>query len=249
MTWDIFKRLLWKVWREDWLKWTSVILFGLLSAAAAISCFRFIPSANTNYLSVVLVIIVIELLIAVIYTASTRGKKDSADLILLSTGFKIPSAILITLWSCIAALIVTNSMNLVFRYSYLKVDAYPYYVFLMVVTGLASYAIGIWAHPWLSAAILLPIFVASVLNYGNFASISRSQTPFTAFTIVNIAFVTAIVVIASYAISRKYHKRIPTIYQLSLAVIVISTIFTPRVTRNEPRYELYGGCSATIIIP
>ena len=63
MTWQIFKRLLWKVWREDWLKWASVLVVFI--------------SINTVFYSVSYYGFHILLILLILFFPSDRYEKDT----------------------------------------------------------------------------------------------------------------------------------------------------------------------------
>ncbi len=232
MSWSIFGRLFWKVWREDWKRWASVLAVGVV-AFGLINSIPINKDPKELHISISPGVYGFLFVIAVIQTASARGQRDSVDLTVTTSGFKIPSAILITFWSSVAALILSSGMSLVVEPDYLKAWAFPFIAFLVVATGLASYSIGIWTHPWLSAVVLLPVFVISIQNYTQLILDQNSQMPYPAFTPSNIGIATIMIVVTSHALSWKWHKRMPSTYQFMLAIAAMSTLIAPSQDQED----------------
>ncbi len=70
MTWQIFKRLFWKVWREDWLKWASVVI------TAPIGCWLCLATGNGDWARGAALIYLSAFSAMFAFFSSTRAAKD-----------------------------------------------------------------------------------------------------------------------------------------------------------------------------
>ncbi len=163
MTWQIFKRLLWKVWREDWLKWASVLL-------ALVPVGNWIRSAYSTYESAwVINVLYLSAISALFgYNVAVRSAADRRELL---KGHMTPLARPIwvytasTLILCTVALVVSilTSATISELIGFPIEIVLPTTCALMPMITLALYHLGLWVDRWvvILIAILLPWVLAS----------------------------------------------------------------------------------------
>ncbi len=209
MSWSIFGRLFWKVWREDWKRWASVLAVGV-----AVICIAQWRDKNT---AVVLILIPIVYIITAL--AAARGKKDHSSGDTTTIHSKLPSIILITIWACCCALIFTACVSELHKGSLSYTTAFMLAWF--VCAGMLGYSLGIWSHPWFPAMFTTIPFIAAFLDYAGNRNSLHYQPTNLGLGITNIIVVSVIIATLSLVFSTRLHKRIPTILQLVLTICLV----------------------------
>ncbi len=218
MSWSIFGRLFWKVWREDWKRWASVLAVGVV----AYLFFSSTPLLDDSDRNTYVVMSAFIFMVVGIAVASVRGNKDRLDANTIATFYRTPSMVLIVIWSSISAILPSLSLYLETKSSY--GGLFPFIMLLMVSTGLIGYVLGQWVHPWFSAILLIPVVGCEIENYYARSLTLHTHIPYPAFTALNLAVATVIIVAAASALSSRCNKRIPISYQFIGALCILWAI-------------------------
>ncbi|MHB1460856.1 MAG: hypothetical protein ACYC1M_06220 [Armatimonadota bacterium] len=206
MSWSIFGRLFWKVWREDWKRWASVLAVGV-----AVMCIAW------RYINVSGIPILIIYMSS--FMAAIRGKRDahSSD---TATGLsKLPSIVLITMWSCFYTIFLVACSAELHRGSLTHNTAFM--MLWLVSASMVGYGLGMWSHPWFPATVTTLPFIPSFFDYVGYSNTPPYQPTIPALGITNIVMVSVVIAVLSVVVITRVRKHMPTILQLVLTLCLV----------------------------
>ncbi len=206
MSWSIFGRLFWKVWREDWKRWASVLAVGV-----AVIC---IARRYINVSGIPILFIYMSS-----FMAAIRGKRDCNNIETTTIYEKLPSIVLITIWASVYALVFFACLPELHTGSLAYTTAFM--VTWFVSAGMLGYSLGIWSHPWFPAMITTLPFIAAFIDYISYHNSLPYEPSLPELGIANIAAVSVVIATLSLVLSTRLHKRMPTILQLILTICLV----------------------------
>ena len=228
MTWQIFKRLFWKVWREDWLKWASV-----LGAGVVVICITQARSKDSAALWLIPIIYITTAL------SAWRGRRDSLNSDTTGSISKLPSVTLITIWGVIYALIFTACIS-EFHEKSLMISV-TFMLTWFVSVNVVGYALGRWIHPWLPAIFTTLPFILALADFiGSPCYTNPTYISFPELHMVNVAVTSIVILTISLIVSVRFRSRIPTIMQLIIAVSMIVIFITELIRNINDDFEHFG---------
>ncbi len=210
MSWSIFGRLFWKVWREDWKRWASVLAVGV----AALLLFQS-TEAMVSWINMVILWILVYVFTTM---AAGRGKRDSFIVGDSTISYKIPSIVFVIIWTAISALALSRCLYIPFE---CPISVLVSFLLVWIISaGVTGYALGIWAHPWLPAIITTLVIMLGTDNIYYYGDASHTVA-FPALSSLNIAITSSVILYISLTQAVKRKTRWPVIFQFATAACII----------------------------
>ncbi len=239
MSWSIFGRLFWKVWREDWKRWASVLLLCLI---VPLTYIKAVLNTNPELLSTsslqqimkegiapdddYLFLFLASYVCAAI--SAGRGRRDQAichhDRMTINVGNQqtmLASMTQLMMWSIVFAFCSSVCLYIPREVPFLQMM----WVMLLYVTpiSLFGYALGYWLYPWF-IGIIVAVPYPFIWDFAMKCYGPNPEEHAHLFGLVSIVIwvITVATIIVTSIVSQRIRKRVPAIAQFTMVVLGVS---------------------------
>ena len=239
MSWSIFGRLFWKVWREDWKRWASVLPLCLI---VPLTYIKAVYNTNPDLLSTFSLRQIMKegiapddnyffLFLACYVCAAIsagRGRRDQAvchhDRMTTNVSYQqtmLASMMLLTIWSVAFAFCSSVCLYIPREVPFLKMML----IMLLYVTpiSLFGYALGHWLYPWF-IGIIVAVPYPFIWGFAMECYEPKPDEHAHLFGLVTIVIwaITMATHLLTAMMSQRIRKRVPAIAQFTMVVLGVS---------------------------